>query len=173
MSMRALLTATRNRIRTALSLTERNCEIMPDGQPPAFSGELYIAVHPGDFYNDSLTSLDETYSVYVTITRRADYSPHDRLGTQLLTHLDGLYGRAEAVRAIVHMDYSIINAANSIIGPLRNGFVEPLSFQNCTYLGVKGPDWFNAEGSDDTPTGLAVQLTFGGARRVQVIEEQA
>lgn len=180
--MRALLLAVSAKIQTVTGLGEKNVGVQEDGQPPAFSGELYIAVHPGEFSNApdddaGETALNETYSVEVTISRRAGFLPQDRVGAQVITLAStGLYARAEAIRVGLHMQYDYIigagaNTANTLIGASENGFIKPLKFRRCSRPLRKGPDWFGAEKS--SAGGKALVLSFDGAHRVQVLEEMS
>lgn len=181
MSMRSLLLAVRDRVRQrvrgAVEYTEGECGVQPDGMPDPRSGQVYVSVHPGMVVNDSDQSLDETYEVKLTVTVRAGWAPVDRHGDPLLVAQDtGLYARVEALRARLHMDYTVLDKANAgedySIGAAENGFVEPLKFRRMGEVQVKGPEWFHAEAEAET-AGLAVELVFGGARRVQVIQEQS
>ena len=70
------------------------------------------------------------------------------------------------------MDYTAMNAANTALGASVNGFVEPLHFAAMSAPMIKGPDWFSAEDSANPPCGLAIELRFQGARRIQTIESQ-
>lgn len=177
MSVEALLDAVRDRIRNACRYADDQCDVQPDGSPPPDAGEVYVSVHPQGFRNedDYAHALNEVVEIGVTLTMRAAWLPVDRQGNQMVAKAStGLYARAEAIRAAVHMDYVSMNAANTTIGASENGFVEPLKFRSCSAPQLKGPDWFNAEGQGGDPAaGWAVELQFGGARRVQVIEEQS
>lgn len=119
--------------------------------------------------------LDEVYEVGVTVTVRAAKMPTDKHGTRVVAlATTGLLARAEAIRALLHMDYTTINTANTTIGAGENGFVEPLKFRSVSAPQRKGPDWFSAEGQTSLAAlGWAVEMTFAGVRRVQVIEEQS
>jgi hypothetical protein len=179
MSMRALLLATKARLLASpLSLADGTCLVMHDGQPPGSAGQTFYAIHPGSIQSDHDLSLDETYDLMITVTVRTDYCPHDRLGEDVITKAStGLWAKVEALRAVVHMDYTILRDANAgqsySIGSSENGFIEPLKFLGATYLGAKDASWFWSDGHDETPAGLAVECRFGRARRAQVIEEQS
>jgi hypothetical protein len=175
MSLRALLAATRDTLRAALELDETGCEVCPDGRPHPAAGEWFVAVHPGGLTNQSTLALDERADLLVTVTRRVSDAPHDRIGENAVLDADGVLAKAEAARASVHMNYALMDAANAAIdgfGTTANGYVEPLAFQSLRYLGEKGPEWFFAEGGEEAACGLAVELAFGRARRVQYIGGQ-
>lgn len=175
MTERAMLQGLRNALRTALSLDETGCQVTADGRPDPMCGEWFYAIHPGGTSNTQRNYLDETADCSVTITRRTGFTPQDRIGEEAVFEL---LDRASAVKAIVHMEYPVMDAANTLIpgtaehvavnggSVTTNGFVEPLGFRSQQYLGPQGNSWFWAEGMDDAVTGLAVRLDFAGARRI-------
>ncbi len=185
--MAVLLQATLTRSRAILTLDESQSCVSLDGQPPPFSGQKFLVIHPGEFSNSDQNYLEETYGVRATLTLRAGVVPEDRIGANLLTlATTGLYALIERLRAGLHMDYTLLQIAGGTVGGSAlsggqsyslaatvNGFHEPLMFQNCSAPEPKGPDWFWAEGQDDAITGVAVILSFGGAKRLQTIESQA
>lgn len=176
MSMEALLLAVRDRLRTECDYADAQCDVQPDGRVPPPAGQVYVSVHPAGFRNTAEydLGLDEAYDVTVTLTMRAGWLPRDRVGTQQTARPSaGLYARAAAIRAALHMAYAVTAAANEAIGDDENGFVEPLRFSSCSAPQEKGPEWFGAEGDATPAAGYAVELRFVGARRVQVIEEQS
>ena len=183
MSMDALLFAVRARLRASpsaspagLGLAAGECNVEMDGHPTAMSGQVYYAIHGGAISNDDDLALDEVYEVLVTLTMKAGYLPRDRQGEHLGARAStGLYARALAVRALLHMDYNTLSEANSgnpwSIGSQDNGFVEPLKFAGIGRPQQQGPDWFFSEGDD--VAGRSLEVRFTGARRRQVIEEQS
>lgn len=183
MSMRALLTAVRNRLRAAitdvppgLGYETRQCEVGWDGQPPPMAGQVFVAVHPGSITSQSDQAMDEYYDLTVTLSMRLGQFPVDRWGERSLILSDtGLYARAEAIRALLHMNYPVQDAANAIIGAQDNGFVETIRYLGMGALREQGPDWWWAESEQQTeaPVGLSVEIRLGKARRVQVVEEQS
>ncbi len=173
--MRALLLAVESRLQTALSLTSANVGVQLDGIPPPFSGQLYVAVHPGGFTaDDTGLSLHESYDLSVTVSMRAGYAPKDRIASDLgTTATTGIYARAEAIRAALHMNEATRAAANVTIGAGENGFYHPLKFRSATPPQWQGSQWFGSEEDGDAPDGVSITLSFGGAMRAQVIEEQS
>jgi len=193
LSQRALLLAVRDRLRQTianggLAYLPQQCEIMPTGMPPPACGEFFVAIHEGEWSFADIEGLDEMMGVEVTVTMRAAKVPKDKLGTNLLVGPTGqsLYDQLEKIRAKLHMDpgprsstdashYPVLALANTTIGTGENGFVEPLRFR-----GPAGKtqevyaDWFTAEAMPGSPPlGLVRTLVFGGARRIQTIEEQS
>lgn len=191
--MSALQMAMKTAIQSFLGLTpgvdvaDDTCDITPGGMPKANSGQIFYGIvgDEGGFNNDADASLDERYDLDVIITLRSDYCPPDRAGVELFvsngtnnvdaTTTIGLWPRAQALRAKFHMNYTVMNDANTNaaygIGAGANGFDEPLKFRGARGLGSKGPDWFMAQGDRDW-SGVAVRVSFGGARRVQKIEAE-
>jgi hypothetical protein len=168
MSLDALITATVNQLRTALSLDETTCDEAAgdDGRPPNFAGQVFYGVHEGEWSNDSDLSLDERLGVHVTITLRTALDPLDRLKLAR----SELRQRADAVRKTLHMSYTVLNAVNVILGNTVNGLVEPLVFVDGGKNVVRGPDWFGSDDINDGPTGLSRTLRFARALRVQTLE---
>lgn len=170
----ALLQAVESSVRTLLGETTagKNVGIHPDAQPPPFAGQWYVAIDGCDstFGNDpNSLSLDEEFSVIIIVTYRMAYAPRDRVGAQdLLT--GKLRQKARQVAVSQHMNYSVMNAANTTLGVLVNGFVEPLKLQSISRPQARGADWVYAEDSDNPPTVFTITIQLGGARRVQTLE---
>lgn len=196
MSQRALLLAVRDRLCQPPAdggLGYRKgieCEVMFDGQPPvSMPGDFFVAVHPGEWIGRDAEALDELYGVNITVTLRVTKFPQDRIGINALVGDPGqrLDRLLEAIRAKLHKDpgprsatnsnhYPVLALANAIIGAGDNGFVEPLVFRGADPPQPRGPDWFLADVNVETrlpPIGLSQTMRFGGARRLQVIEEQS
>lgn len=179
MTERAMLQGLRDALRTSLSLDATGCQVTADGKPDPMCGEWFVAVHPGGTSNTQRNYLDETADCYVTITRRTGFTPQDRIGEEAVFDL---LDYASRVKALIHMEYPVMDRADALIvgtaeyaaanggAVTTNGFIEPLGFRSQQYLGPKGPDWFWAEGVDDATTGLAVQLSFAGARRISATD---
>jgi hypothetical protein len=173
MSMNALVLGTVKFLRSAegLGLGSDSCDEQVDGAPPLVTGQgPYYAVMGTDWSNDDDLALDELYGLEVTITVRASVAPKDRLGVAILRDLRTY---AERVRAKLHMSEGARIQWNLLIPDTDNKFVEPLKFTGASRHAIRGPDWFGAdEGDTNPPTGVSMTLSFGKARRVQVIEEQ-
>lgn len=164
MSMDALLDAVRDTLKTGMSLSALECDVCPDGKPNPDAGQRFLSVWPGDIQNAQKHCLDEYYSFKVTVTTRTAQNPRDR------KREGGAWALAMQARALIHMKSEVVAAA-AVLDP---NFVitEFPVFQTGTYLGPKGPDWFWAEGNEQDPTGIAVELSFGRVRRLQYVESQ-
>lgn len=176
MSRRALMLATRDLLRSGLGYADRECDLAFDGHPAPRCGKVFLAVHRGGRRNNARDSIDELYDLIVTITIRVN-EPYDRLGTDLIEKAaQGLDDRADAVRAFIHMNYDIMNRANTELMRLAKntstqnvyGFAEPLGFQSDDKPDIKAGEWFHAQ-AGPVEVGIVQNLTFGGARRLQPI----
>jgi hypothetical protein len=179
MAMDVLLQAVVDRVKTIMTYDDTQVDVSDDGKPPPFSGQVFAVVHPGEFSNDGDLSLDEKYDVSVTLTFRTGYVPQDRIGQEVLFKTIGIYAAVHRLRAGLHMDYTGMGFCGGLgqaggksysLSSGVNGFSEPLKFRRASKPMVKGPDWFWADGVDDATTGVAVQIDFVGARRIQSIE---
>lgn len=182
MSQRAILLAVRDHLRAELQLSDLQCQVMFDGQPPPACGEVFVSVHPGSWSgNRGDGDLDESLGVLVTATKRTTYAPADRVVSPLAgPEFEALDRLLERLRAKLHKDppatgssthYPVLALANATIGATANGFIEPLVFRDGGRPEPKGAEWFSAEPGTGV-CGLAQTLVFDGARRVQTVESQ-
>jgi hypothetical protein len=159
-----------------LSYTSHQCGVQPDGQPPAACGELYLAVHAAGWQLDDNEHelLEGSYSLTVTLSARAGRSPHDRIGTGIVTLADtGLLARARAVAVQIHMSYDVMDRANESVPAGENGFLEPLRFAGVGPVMAKPPSWFWSDGKQAGPAGVAVEVRFNRARRFEKLQGDA
>lgn len=183
MSRRSLMLATRDLIRSGLNYADRECDVTFDGQPPPRAGKVFVAIHRGGRRSTARDSIDELYELIVTITLRVN-EPYDRLGTDLLEKAaQGMDDRGDALRAFLHMNYDVMNRANTLLITAANitkppqgspnvyGFSEPLGFVSDDIPRLVAGNWFHAA-SEAVEVGIVQNLTFGGARRLQPIEIQ-
>lgn len=170
--MRALLLAVKSRLQTALSLDTNSCDIGIDGMPKPAAGELYVAVVPADWtVRETDAGLWESYGCEVWLTRKVGFCPLDRVGTDLLAlATTGLLAKVEAARVAIHGNQTVRVDANTTIGR-TDEFIRPLYLLSVGRPEFKGPDWFSAEPNEDGwgQVGVAMQLNFGTAERVQPI----
>ena len=164
----ALLNAVRDTICTTLGYkTEIECDVTPFGQPPPNAGGRFVALHGISVKNTMANkagkqALDEYYSFKITVTIKTSASPYDRKRD------GGIWALALPIRGLVHMsDAAMILATQYDTNGVT--WVEPMIFSGGSEPQPKGPDWFWGEGQDPDPTGIAVELTFSNARRIQYI----
>lgn len=169
--MRCLLLATRDHLRVGLGLPDDplTCEVTADGRPLPMAGEVFYAVHPGGSANSNVQNLMETYTVYVTVTRRIGQVPYDRVGTDVLAAAsDGLLALAEAARAVLHEDFALTYAATALLPAGWHGYDEALVYRDTSAPTPRTGQWFQAKAA--TESGLSVTVRVEGALRVQRIE---
>jgi hypothetical protein len=184
--MAALLKAVEERAQAILTLTSSNVLVRPTGKPPAFSGEEFWSIHPGEFTNDLDTGRRDTYSIRVTLTRRSGSYPDDRRGDELIAKATtGMYARVNLLIAGLHMDYLVLDYVGGTFGAGNwtggksyslttavNGFVEPLMFMQCSEPQEVGASWFHSDEAEDV-SGYAILIVFGDARRIQTVESDS
>ena len=180
MSLSALTLAARNRLRTELSLENNACEVTLDGQPIPLAADVFYAVHHDQWQNtgQNVGELEEDFGLVLTISMRGGNIAFDRWGPELLAKATtGLWDRARAAIVKIHGDYTLMNAANTIIGSAAtyNRFVEPVWLSNVTTQ-YKPPSWWHRE----TPStkgmkyeGAAAIIRFSSAKRIQTLESMA
>lgn len=174
MSMSALLTAVRDRLRATIPLPPEVCDIQEDAQPIAQIGQLYVAVHPLGIdpteAPDAMMALDEFFGVGVTITRRIRSVPDDRLARQV--YLDtitnqstGMERLAYLIRVRIHKRQEVIDAANQLITGSQQ-FMEVLRWSGMDPWPKKvDGTWFFAK--PEAASGLTQTVMFSGGRRAQ------
>jgi hypothetical protein len=192
MSMAALLLGVCDHLKSdangGIQLPEKDCEVMPTGQPPPDAGDFFAAVHPGSWrnQNDAGTCLDELFAFSVTVSARCRKVPLRRWGRDLLcreksgTLEGGLYARAEAIRAALHGNYAPTTTRGRSIIDLQQSAndlePEPILMGQGAEPVMRAPSWW--WGTESPPdegfpyAGLSVTLTFMPVRRVQDIASQ-
>jgi hypothetical protein len=173
----ALLYAVRDAIRNAgFGYGIPQCDIMVDGNPPPSFADVFVAVHNGATKSTADNYLDERFSFLVTLTMRVSL-PLDRVGSHHLAINQvrrqtpgpgkmGFNARVEQLRAFLHMNWGIMQDANTnlvawepSINPVY-GFSEPARHKGATV---------HALVSNDELTALQSELTFADCRRFQAI----
>ncbi len=180
----ALLYAVRNTIwSSGLQYASESCDIMKDGQPPARAGNVFVAVHASATRTSPETDnkLEEYFGFQLTVTIRCK-APPDRIGNseitvQLKDNL-GMNRRVEALRALMHMNWGVVQDANNFLvqwAPdnqgIVYGFSEPARYKGCSEPRLEGDAWFSAKPGGKEPFGAVVEMDFVDARRFQAIAE--
>lgn len=186
MSMAALLDGVHSHIKTALTLTDDHVAVSFNGQPPPFSGQYFITVHPGEVVNAQDEMREDYYTIYVTVTYRNPYAPTDRQGQDLVRKpADNIYKTCDAIAAAIHGKYDHITVANALISNTQNKFIEPLRFRGYSGLEERASDWFWSDDDWTRPgerksfslnnvsNGFSVTLFFADACRIQTLVDQA
>lgn len=171
-----LLLAVRNRLRTALTLDNAECQIEHDEMAPATAGNTYVVVtpagiSPGPRHQTSGGIRDLLYAVDVTVVRRIGQIARDRVRDVYFANVDALQVVVDSVINAIDFDYTTLSAANTLIlaagGAYASyGFVQPLTFRGAD----RKPRILSGEMYAASPgTGrvaLARTVNFGGARRI-------
>jgi hypothetical protein len=159
------------------------CEVMTDGHPPPVCGDWFAAVHQGASTSNMMNALDEYFGFNVTLTRRVTVA-WDRFGNLVLASKlartlakeTGFNARAEQLRSFLHMNWGILQDANTnLVNFLPNsnqvyGFCEPAHFAGMEQPQFVLADWFSAETPElASQLGIKAELRFEGARRLQAI----
>lgn len=176
----ALMYAVRDTVRSAnIGYGKAECEIMDDGRPPPRCGNVFVAVHDGQEKSDRDNQLMESYEFKVTLTMRITI-PLDRVGDQMLYRniarqligeREGMRAKADQLRRLLHMNWTLLELANQNLSNWLNGevygFSEPARFVGgTTKPRLVGGEWFTAD-PDAEDVGAVVELSFERAKRMQ------
>ncbi len=179
-SQSALLLAVQDRLRTALGYTATQCAVEYDELPPAIASHFYVSiipgpVTPGPHNQKSGGVLDEIVEFAVAVVNRAPRLPRDRSRGLMLDEITGLNTIHKLIRAEIHFDYDLINAASlycdetsSLSGPFRQGFSEPAKFAGLSTPAMVGAEYFAGHHGEER-AGLKRIARYSGARRIQTM----
>ena len=154
------------------------CDVRDGGEPPPRCGDKFVAVHQGDSSSDMQNALNELFSYSVTLTMRVTV-PLDRIGDSLLAKKVareiGFNRRCEALRSFLHMNWTVLGEANTLLCELANddylvyGFCEPAMYASMELPQFVGGEWFGAQ-PDAKDIGLKSELRFERCRRLQALQ---
>lgn len=178
MSLAALLQAARDTLRSEISLQPIECDVRPGPQPPPVFGQRYVALYATRWVNLTPTmtaGVDEGYSIAATVTLRTGSIPIDRLGGDLyIRALTGIEALCRQVMVAVHMNYDLMNLANSFLPDASNKLEQPLFWESCdAEPELRDESWVWAkpqDGQAPTTCALTMEVRFGDARRTQSFE---
>lgn len=171
-----LLLAVRNRLRTAVSLANDECQIEHDEMAPATAGNTYVVVTPagigpGPRHQTSGGIRDLLYAIDVTVVRRIGQIARDRVRDVYFSNVDALQVVVDSVVDAIDYDYTTMAAANALIlaaggASASYGFVQPLTFRGVD----RKPRILSGEMFAGSPghgrVAMARTINFGGARRI-------
>jgi len=156
--------------------------VKPDGRPPNNCGQWFYAVHfegcPSD--DTGAQTNDMLLNVSVTITRRMNYSPKDRKGSQAASP-EEILDQAIVVKDLIHQDevtrkYANIEmgftSAEAIAGRTAtvNGWVEPLRYLRISGISEQSAEWVGGNTETQAEKDIFVlTIDFGRARLVKGI----
>lgn len=157
--------------------------IQPDGHPPPRMGNVYGALHEGATRSLMDNALDEYFGFSITLTMIVK-APLDRVGdTQLARKLarqkqpggaPSFNARVEQLRSLLHMDWGLLQAANTYLTQWASdevtvyGFAEPARYRGCEQPHLEGGAWLVADPAAEN-TCLVAEMRFEDARRLQAI----
>lgn len=173
MSMEALLIATVRHLREELRYTTQQCDIQPDGRPPATMGEFYVAIDEAGVQSNEKTHLRETFSITVTITRRTAPTPRDRRGSLYADRSRALAAIERPVIVAVHNNQTLRALANAELGApqenLGDQILQPLWYAGRSRTRYESAEWCGAGGNDNDAF-MVRTLNFQGGLRVQAMD---
>lgn len=158
-------------IKTALNLDYKAVAVMGDGKPEPRCGEFFCSIWGDDEREQGGgESIDEYFEFTATLTQRFNV-PFDKVGKSLLQKATtGLLARARVVGLAIHMNYTVMNAANTALWAATalnvGGFIEPARMKVGRVRWVYS-DWFHSDKGGEC--GLACDVTLNLARRIQTI----
>lgn len=179
----ALLFAVRDTLRAAgFGWDKATCDLQADGHPPAFSGSWYLSIHGGQSRGTMRNARDEYTGFVLSLTRRVDAVPRDRLGDQLLCNRlsrtlaieTGFNSRAQQIATFLDSNWAVIATANQYLVEMYaasyqvNGFCEPAMWESTEDVKLVGGEWFSAE-PEAADTGIVCEIRFKDARRLEPI----
>lgn len=173
----ALLYSVRDAVRTTLGYSASQCDIRADGHPPAGAGDWFLAVHEQATRSTADNCLDERFAFSLTLSARVSNVSPDRIGDKLLARQVaesiGFNRRCEAIRAFLHMNWGVLQDANTYMVELAPddalvyGFCEPARYRGMETPSFVSGEWYSAEQS--TQVALKSEMRFEDCRRLQAI----
>lgn len=167
MSEAAILSAVRDQLREQLALKPIECDVM--FEPPASTGEEFIAIEGAAVSSSETESLKEVYQVYASVWKRTGKYPADRRGNILLDNVSGLDVLERRVIRAVHGNQMIRLAACELAkAPSEIGGD---IFQKALYYQGREPTRTETTGANGSEiTWMVRRLRFAGMTRVQSLE---
>jgi hypothetical protein len=154
-----------------LPINETVCDVMPDGRPPPVFGELFISVHPGGSRGNSQEVLWSIHAINVTVTLRTGKSTNDRVGTHdMIKKSLGILEITTKLTKMIHMNYQILQIANSYIDDPANKWAEPLRFNTSPSPRMVGKEWLQVE--EGTDLAIVHNINFSEAVLVEFADYQ-
>jgi hypothetical protein len=163
---------------TEVTARDRNILVMPDGQPSASCGDMFIAVSSGGVISSQQLggpAYLESYSVVCTVTQRVRHSPEDRDGDAIfLGATKSLSKTASKVSGFVSNSDSLLQTVITAVQAenASAGVLEPLFLSSVSPPTPRYKDWFysvDPYDGDRQPAGYSVDVSFtGGAVMTKV-----
>lgn len=172
MSIELLLQAARDRLRTQLSLTANDCDIQPQGRPPARMGDKYIGLDEDSVVPTGKGHLKELNTIVVVITKRL--TPESKLtySQAYIKSASGLGAIERTVIAALHGVQAVRVAANTLGGlpHVDNGdaIITPLYYIGRTRSRFETGEWAGCE--PGAACFMVRELRFQGGMRIQALD---
>jgi hypothetical protein len=160
----------RDHLRRVIPLRNNQCDVATTEQPPAVSGETWVAVYGGQNISAEDVSeegLDQHVGCIIGITRRSSRAPEDRLHGEIYAkEANGVIVLAKKIIRALRRDRYILQANINTMLPSDMKMVEPLKLLSATGDVVEvGPSHFNEEANDRRDDfGLFLPIEFGEGR---------
>ena len=178
MSINALIQSVRDVLRTDLAADFPNLSditkyvgIQPQGNPPASSGEFYVAIDEGGTSSDSRNFLRESYRLKIYVSKRTGKYAKDQMERAYRDNAEGLETLERFIIGHLHANETVRGTANSYASAPGAGgdvFQRPLYYQGRSNTTYREGGWGHAEKGKDS--WLVRILDFSGADRIQATD---
>ncbi|MCI0333549.1 MAG: hypothetical protein L0228_10040 [Planctomycetes bacterium] len=178
---KSLLIAVREKLRLptdqgGAGYAETECDVEPDQDVPATSGQVYVAVmpggwQPGERHAKSGGVRDMVYSLSVMVARRIGNVPRDRRTDVFMNNLASIDADVERIIKALDWQQSVVNAASGILQQLSGSsqpFIHPLVAGQVGPPALVGAEVFSAAAGVQ-PAGMKRVIPFGNARLIQTL----
>lgn len=180
MSMAALLQAVHSAVSASEDINPRQthlelrCGINNDGQPIPACADQYISIYPTAWSpgNPPIeVGLVEEFSIGCMISVKPA-NPIDRRGLNFIQALYGLEPVARQLIKLISWNHDIITTANGLVSGAD--FISPLVWSGCDAAPVaRDAEWFFSGDQTSKVSGYSLGVYFGGATRVQCLENRS
>lgn len=153
------------------------CEVMDDGKPKPNMGQIFLSVHQGTETSGADNSLDELFSVSLTLTMAVNIAL-DQIGNGLLARQtakqNGFNMRCRRLCTWMHMNWSLLSLANAWLMANAGdeefvyGFCEPLRYKRKDQPNFVGADWMGLQ-QGAVNIALSARMDFADARRLSAM----
>lgn len=167
------LTSIVDDLRTHLSLSELDCDVMPEPNPKPNCGVLFVGVLGASVSNPEPNAagplLRESYSFTIAVSRKFEATPRHRSRRIYLEEATSILTVAMKIKLRLHGNYDLNAAATTLLdaSDFGGGYTGRLTFvSNPANPESVGTDWWMADMDEksDANRGLYIPITFDGIR---------